>query len=102
MSDERLVKHAFAWKDWILSAVYRLPIVLQIILWFTRHSHSGLEILTSARWALLAVSGFFGWVPFFTLRRKSWVPRRKSYVHTTVRVDSGIYAIVCKVDRRGG
>ena len=102
MSDERLVKHAFAWKDWILSAAYGLLIVLQIILCFTRHSHSGLKILTSATWALLAVSGFFGWMPFFTLRRKSWVPRRKSYVHTTVLLDSGIYAIMCKLDRRGG
>ena len=36
----------------------------------------------------------FGWLPIFTLRRRGGVTKGKSYVHTTLLVDTGIYAIV--------
>lgn len=45
-------------------------------------------------WPVFMVSGVFGWLPIFTLKKKGGVPKRKSYIHTTVLVDSGIYFIV--------
>ena len=42
-------------------------------------------------WTLSAV---FGWMPIYTLRKHGGVPEGKSYIHTTILVDSGIYGIV--------
>ncbi|MFX1519370.1 MAG: methyltransferase family protein [Promethearchaeota archaeon] len=42
-------------------------------------------------WTLSAV---FGWVPIYSLRKHGGVPEGKSYIHTTILVDSGIYGIV--------
>jgi protein-S-isoprenylcysteine O-methyltransferase Ste14 len=44
-------------------------------------------------WLIIFVSGVFGWLPIFTFRSRGKVKGR-SYVHTTVLVDSGIYSIV--------
>lgn len=44
-------------------------------------------------WLILFISGIFGWLPIFTFRSRGKVAGR-SYVHTTVVVDSGIYSIV--------
>jgi protein-S-isoprenylcysteine O-methyltransferase Ste14 len=43
---------------------------------------------------LWALSIVFGWMPIYILRKKGGVPVGKSFVHTTVLVDSGIYGIV--------
>ncbi|MGC9358040.1 MAG: methyltransferase family protein [Anaerolineae bacterium] len=50
--------------------------------------------LTNLGWAVMAVSGVFGWLPIFTFRKRGGVPKGKSYVETTQLVDTGIYAIV--------
>ncbi|MEE4194111.1 MAG: isoprenylcysteine carboxylmethyltransferase family protein [Anaerolineae bacterium] len=44
-------------------------------------------------WGVMWISAIFGWLPILTFRRKGEVQGR-SYIHTTVLVDSGIYAIV--------
>jgi len=44
-------------------------------------------------WGVLLLSAIFGWLPILTFRQKGQVQGR-SYVHTTVLVDSGIYRIV--------
>jgi protein-S-isoprenylcysteine O-methyltransferase Ste14 len=45
-------------------------------------------------WLILMVSGVFGWLPIITLKKRGKVPNKKSYIHTTVLVNSGIYSIV--------
>jgi protein-S-isoprenylcysteine O-methyltransferase Ste14 len=82
------------WKKYFLASVGSVLTVLQIILCFLLYNEAGLEVLRYVGWAILAVSGFFGWMPIFILRRKGGVAKGKSYVHTTVLVDSGIYAVV--------
>ena len=42
----------------------------------------------------MAVSAVFGWVPIFAFRKKGGVSKGRSYIQTTVLVDSGIYAVV--------
>jgi protein-S-isoprenylcysteine O-methyltransferase Ste14 len=42
----------------------------------------------------MAVSAVFGWLPIFAFRKKGGVLKGRSYIQTTVLVDSGIYAVV--------
>jgi protein-S-isoprenylcysteine O-methyltransferase Ste14 len=44
-------------------------------------------------WLVIFISGIFGWLPIFTFRSRGEVQGR-SYVDTTVLVDSGVYSIV--------
>ena len=44
-------------------------------------------------WLIIFISGIFGWLPIFTFRSRGQVEGR-SYIGTTVLVDSGIYSIV--------
>lgn len=45
-------------------------------------------------WAVFAVSAVLGWLPIFLFRRHGGVAERRSYVHTTRLVTTGLYAIV--------
>jgi protein-S-isoprenylcysteine O-methyltransferase Ste14 len=45
-------------------------------------------------WLVFMVSAVFGWLPIFTFKKRGGVPEKKSYIHTTVLVDSGIYSVV--------
>ncbi len=77
----------------LVLTVWSVLIVAQIVLSFFFHI-SGVEGVRYVGWAVLAASAVFGWLPIWELRRKGKVPKGKSYVHTTVLVDSGIYDIV--------
>ncbi len=50
--------------------------------------------LTNLGWAVMAISGIFGWLPIFTFRRWGGVAEGESYMQTTQLVDTGIYGIV--------
>lgn len=77
-----------------LVTVLTIAAVGQIVLSFVLYDPDGNQLLRNAGWAVLCVSALFGWLPIFTFRSKGGVAKGKSYVHTTVLVDSGIYAIV--------
>ena len=68
--------------------------VSQIVLSFFLYNPEGIQTLRLVGWVVLFVSAIFGWLPIFTFRKKGKVPKGKSFVHTTVLVDSGIYAVV--------
>jgi protein-S-isoprenylcysteine O-methyltransferase Ste14 len=78
----------------VLATVLTVTTVGQIILSFVLYNRDGSQLLRNAGWAVLCISALFGWLPIYAFRRKGGVPKGKSYVHTTVLVDSGIYAIV--------
>lgn len=88
------------WKDWILSSVAAVLIILQIILSFFFYNHADFEVLRNVGWISLLVSAVFICLPILILRRRGGVPKEKSHVpspwkpHTTVLVDSGIYSVV--------
>lgn len=44
-------------------------------------------------WGILTLSAVFGWLPIFTFRSRGEI-RGRSYIHTTVLVDTGVYSIV--------
>jgi protein-S-isoprenylcysteine O-methyltransferase Ste14 len=81
------------WKQYILSSVAGALMVLQIVLIFF-YGQGVLEAVRYAGYVLWVVGSFFGWYPIFYLRQKGGVKKGKSYVHTEVLVDTGLYTIV--------
>jgi protein-S-isoprenylcysteine O-methyltransferase Ste14 len=88
MKQWRRVGWPFVWGAW------SVLIGLQIILSFFLHNQAGLPVLKHIGWSTLAVSAVFGWLPILAFRKKGGVSKGKSYIQTTVLVDSGIYAVV--------
>ena len=85
------------WERYIWPSVWgawSVLIVLQIILSFFLHNQAGLPVLRHVGWLTLTVSAVFGWLPIFALRKAGGVSKGKSYIQTTVLVDSGVYAVV--------
>ena len=70
--------------------------IAQIILVFVlgKFNEAGINLLMYAGWVVWALSVVFGWMPILILKRKGGVKKGKSYVNTTVLVNSGFYSIV--------
>lgn len=79
---------SWAWGLWIALAI------AQTILSFLLYNPTGLQALRYAGWLIWAVMCFFALVPAVTLRRKGGVLGGRSYVDTTILVNSGLYAVV--------
>ena len=96
IEDKRKLKmeqwRRFIWP--VLWTAWSILIVLQIILSFFLHNQAALPVLKHIGWITLTVSAVFGWLPIFAFREKGKVPKGRSYIQTTVLVDSGIYAVV--------
>lgn len=78
----------------ILATILTIAAVGQIILSFLLYDENGNTTIRNIGWVILWISAIFGWLPIFTLRKLGGVPQGKGYVHTTVLVDRGVYAIV--------
>ncbi len=65
----------------------------QIVLSFVLYNENGSSTVRNVGWIILWISAVFGWLPVYTF--KKWGRTKgRSYVHTTVLVDRGIYAVV--------
>ena len=84
------------WKKYILAYFWCSLLVAQIVLVFVfgMVNEAGINVLLYVGWIIWLFSVILGWLPIFTLKRKGGVAKGKSYVHTTVLVDRGLYAIV--------
>jgi protein-S-isoprenylcysteine O-methyltransferase Ste14 len=82
------------WRDWILSCMYGSILIFQLVFTYLNYNHMGLDNMANAGWVVMTVSGIFGWMPIVAFRKKGGVPKGESYMHTTVLVDSGVYAVV--------
>jgi protein-S-isoprenylcysteine O-methyltransferase Ste14 len=67
---------------------------LPIVMVFMFYNYYGLDFLVYAGWGLLAVSVVVILLAGGEFRKRGGVPRGKSVVHTTMLVDSGVYAVV--------
>jgi len=94
VSDLKASKTGMTWRDWILSCVYGSILIFQLVFTYLNYNHLGLENVSNTGWLVMMVSAIFGWMPIFTFRRKGGVSKGESYMHTTVLVDSGIYAVI--------
>jgi protein-S-isoprenylcysteine O-methyltransferase Ste14 len=53
-----------------------------------------LEELSYLGWILLLLSVYFAIVPVYAFRKKAEVSKGKSYIHTKVIVDTGVFSVV--------
>ncbi len=82
-------------KNWPLAwPLWMTLLTAQIILSLFLYNPAGNQALQIVGWIIGVSAGFLGVWPIITLRRKGESPPGKSYIHTTVLVNSGIYAIV--------
>ena len=88
MRSQKMAALSSAWGLWIALAI------LQTVLSFFLYNPNGLQVLRYAGWLIWVVMCLFALLPIVTLRSKGSVPKGRSYVHTTVLVDSGIYTVV--------
>lgn len=86
----------YPWMEAIPSTISSLLFISQIIVGIYLLSEvSQNQILAYFGVGLYCFSGLiFGLLPVFEFRRKGGVQKRKSYIHTTKLVDTGIYSIV--------
>jgi protein-S-isoprenylcysteine O-methyltransferase Ste14 len=68
----------------------------QIILVFVfgKYNEAGIGVMMVMGWVAWALSIVFGWMPILVLKRKGGVKKGKSYVSTSVLVDTGLFSIV--------
>jgi protein-S-isoprenylcysteine O-methyltransferase Ste14 len=78
----------------IMGIILTIAAVGQVILSFVLYNKDGNSAVINAGWVVLWVSAIFGWLPIFTFRKWGGVSKGRGYIHTTVLVDRGVYAIV--------
>jgi len=83
-----------SWKRDQLFWAYSILMFLPIILVFVFYNYYSLDFLVYAGWILLVFSVIIIFLAGGEFRKKGGAPKGKSIVHTTVVVDSGIYAVV--------
>jgi len=84
------------WKEFVLSCIWGPLLVTQIILVFVFGivNEAGFAAVRYVGWVIWSISVVLAFVPIFVLKRKGGVRKGKSFVHTTVLVDSGLYSAV--------
>lgn len=92
MSKRRVVlrglpPHLLAW-------IWSVLLLLQVVLAFFVFTEPRLPGLRTAGWIIWILGTVFAIWPIFALRTRGGVAKGKSYMKTTVLVDTGIYAIV--------
>ena len=84
------------WKRYVLPYIWGSVLLAQIVLVFICKifNEAELDFVMYLGLLIWAISVFFGWYPIFVFKRKGGVKKGKSFVHTTVLVESGLYSIV--------
>ena len=57
------------------------------------HDPQANALVINLGWGIMMLSAVFGWLPIFTFRSRGEIKGR-SYINTTVLVDTGVYSIV--------
>ena len=78
---------------WVMGALLTLAALAEIICAALLYNQNGSDLVTNIGWGILWLSAVFGWLPIITFRKWGKV-KGKGYIHTTVLVDRGVYAIV--------
>lgn len=84
-----------SWKDLISGTITAILFFIEIIMCIFFFNWLGLLWLNIIGWSLIAIAFFvLGWLPRIAFNQKGEVLEGESWLHTTVVVDSGIYAVV--------
>jgi protein-S-isoprenylcysteine O-methyltransferase Ste14 len=79
---------------WIaVDIIWSILMVAQIVLAFF-FSKDWATAVRPIGWGFIFLSAIFGMLPIFTFRMKGRIEKRKSYMHTTKIVTSGMYSII--------
>ena len=92
MSGERTRK--LRWTDFIGSSIAGALFIGQIVLCILFYNWGGLDWLLYLGWAILAVGMVLGWMARVAFQSTGKALEGESWLHTTVVVGSGIYAVV--------
>ena len=82
------------WKDIIFYVLLGILFIGQIVLCFTSYNGADLDFVLYIGWVVFAFSMVLGMLPRRAFQTKGKAPADKSWIHTSVLIDSGIYAII--------
>ena len=94
MPETEKTSTCYSWKRDPLFWAYSILMFLPVILVFVFYNYYALDFLVYGGWILLVFSVVIIFMAGGEFRKKGGAPKGKSIVHTTVVVDSGIYAVV--------
>jgi len=94
MLDEEATHSDYSWKHDPLFWSYSILMLLPIILVFLFYNYYSFDFLVHAGWILLVFSVIIILLAGGEFQKRGGAPKGESIVHTTVLVDSGIYAVV--------
>ena len=94
MLDSEAARSNYSWKRDPLFWTYSILMFLPIVMVFTFYNYYNLDFLVIAGWILLVFSVVIIFLAGGEFQKKGGAPRGRSIVHTTVVVDTGIYAVV--------
>ena len=94
MLNEEAAHSSYSWKRDPLFWSYSILMFLPIVMVFVFYNYYSLDFLVYAGWILLVFSVFVILLAGGEFRKKGGAPKGESIVHTTVVVDSGVYAVV--------
>jgi protein-S-isoprenylcysteine O-methyltransferase Ste14 len=94
MLNEEAAHSSYSWKRDPLFWLYSILMFLPIILVFVFYNYYSLDFLVYAGWILLVFSVVIIWLAGGEFRKKGGAPKGESIAHTSVLVDSGVYAVV--------
>lgn len=83
-----------SWRSYVSSSIYGALTLAQLICFFFFYNDAGYQVFRILGWILWLISSIFGILPIYIFRRSAGVAKGKSFVHTTVLVDTGLYGIV--------
>jgi len=73
--------------------ILTVAFVGQVLAAWLLYNPQASALVINSGWILIMFSAIFGWLPIFTFRARGKIEGR-SYINTTVLVDSGVYSIV--------
>ncbi|MFX1366382.1 MAG: methyltransferase family protein [Promethearchaeota archaeon] len=94
--------YKFSIGDIILTTIFSIAFIIQIILMFIIYNELGLTYLVYIGYIIWPFSIYFALIPFISFRKRGGVKKGKSYVNTTKLVKEGPYAIIRHPQYLGG
>ena len=82
------------WKDIILYLFLGILFIGQVVFCFISYNGAGWDFVLYIGWAVFAFSMVLGWLSRIAFEAKGKAPKGENFIHTSVVVESGIYAIV--------
>lgn len=80
-------------KTLLSSILWTLAAGGQVVAAWLLYNPTASSVRINWGWAIIFISGIFGWLPIFTFRSRGNIQGR-SYIDTTALVDTGIYKFV--------